>query len=219
MPRSIGSKATTRRRLLAGTVAGAAMVAVDAVLPASASAADGDILRIGQENTAANTTRLSSDDGGLHVVADTDDAAVVGESTSSDGYGVRGTAPYIGVLAVGDEIGVYTVSDYGVGMHALTYDGTAIRAQTAVPQGTALRVEGVASFTRSGTVTVPAGARTAKVSVSPISAETLVLATPQRRLAGTHVEAAVPDGVNDSFTVHLNRRAPQDLLVAWFLLS
>jgi len=219
MPSSIGSKTTTRRRLLAGTVAGAAVVAVDAVLPASASAADGDNLRIGQENTAANTTRLSSDDGGLHVVADTDDAAVVGESTSADGYGVRGTAPYIGVLAVGDEIGVYTVSDYGVGMHALTYDGTAIRAQTAVPQGTALRVEGVASFTRSGTVTVPAGARTAKVSVSPISAETLVLATPQRRLAGTHVEAAVPDEANDSFTVHLNRRAPQDLRVAWFLLG
>ena len=76
------------------------MVAADAVLPASASAADGDNLKIGQQNTAANTTRLSSDDGGLHVVADTDDGAIVGESTSSDGYGIRGTSPYIGVTAV-----------------------------------------------------------------------------------------------------------------------
>jgi hypothetical protein len=106
-----------------------------------------------------------------------------------------------------------------VGVHALTYDGTAIRAQTAVPQGTALRVEGVASFTRSGTVTVPAGARTAKVSVSPISSETLVFASSQRRLAGTHIEAAVPDAANGSFTVHLNRRAPQAMPVAWFLLG
>ena len=219
MPDPNGSKTTTRRRLLAGTVAGAAVVTVDAVMPASASAADGDNLKIGQENTAANTTRLSSNDGGLHVVADTDDGAIVGESTSSDGYGIRGTAPYIGVTAVGGEIGVYTVSDYGVGVHALTYDGTALRAQTAVPQGTALLVEGVASFTRSGTVTVPAGARTARVKVTPISAATLVFATPQRRLAGTHVEAAVPDDANDSFTVHLNRRAPQDLPVAWFLLG
>jgi hypothetical protein len=219
MPRSNGSKTTTRRRLLAGSAAGVAVVAVDAVMPATANAADGDNLKIGQENTAANTTRLSSDDGGLHVVADTDDAAVVGESTSSDGYGLRGTAPYIGVVGVGDQIGVYTVSDYGVGVHALTYDGTAIRAQTAVPQGTALRVEGVASFTRSGTVTVPAGARTAKVSVSPISSETLVFASSQRRLAGTHIEAAVPDAANGSFTVHLNRRAPQAMPVAWFLLG
>lgn len=162
MPDFIRSKTTTRRRLLAGTVAGAAVMAADAMRPASASAADGDNLKIGQENTAANTTTLSSDDGGLHVITDTDDASVVGVSTSSDGYGIRGTAPYIGVLGVGDEIGVYTVSDYGVGVHALTYDGTAILAQTAVPQGMALRVEGVASFTRSGVVTVPAGARTAR---------------------------------------------------------
>lgn len=188
-------------------------------MPAGASAADGDNLKIGQENTAVNTTRLSSDDGGLHVVADTDDGAVVGESTSPDGYGIRGTSPYIGVTAVGGEIGVYNVSDYGVGVHALTYDGTALRAQTAVPQGTALRVEGVASFTRSGAVTVPAGKRTAKVSVSPISPETLVIATAQERVAGTHIEAAVPDDANDAFTVHLNRRAPQDMRVAWFLLG
>lgn len=218
MPGSNGSK-MTRRRLLGGSVAGAAMLAVDAVKPATANAADGDDLKIGQENTAANTTTLSSDDGGLHVISDTDDASVVGISTSADGYGIRGTAPYIGVLGVGDQVGVYTVSDYGVGVHALTYDGTAILAQTAVPQGTAIRVEGVASFTRSGVVTVASGARTAKVSVTPISAETLVFATPQQRLAGTHVEAAVPNEGNDSFTVHLNRRAPQDLRVAWFLLG
>ena len=208
---SIGSRTTTRRRLLAGTVAGAAVVAADAVLPASAAAADGDNLKIGQQNTAANTTWLSSDD-------DTDDGAIVGESTSQDGYGIRGTSPHIGVTAVGGEIGVYTVSDYGAAVHALTYDGTALHAQTAVPQGTALLVEGVATFTRSGTVIVPAGARTARVAVAPISPDTLVLATPQRRLAGTHIEAAVPDDANDGFTVHLNRRAPQDMPVAWFLL-
>lgn len=57
------------------------------------------------------------------------------------------------------------------------------------------------------------------MNVTPISAETLVFATPQRRLAGTHVEAAVPNDGNDSFTVHLNRRASQDLCVAWFLLG
>ena len=216
---SIGSRSTTRRRLLAGTVAGAALVAADAVMPDGARASDGDNLKIGQENTALNTTRLSSDDGGLHVVADTDDGAVVGESTSSDGYGIRGTSPYIGATAVGGEIGVYTVSDYGVGVHALTYDGTALRAQTAVPQGTALRVEGVASFTRSGTAVVPAGKRTANVRVAPVTPQTLVIATAQERVAGIHIEAAVPDTTNDGFTVHLNRRAPEDMRVAWFLLD
>ena len=60
MPRSNGSKTTTRRRLLAGSAAEVAVVAVDAVMPAIANAADGDNLKIGQENTAANTTRLSS---------------------------------------------------------------------------------------------------------------------------------------------------------------
>src|SRR5688572_16026747 len=49
MPRSNGSKTTTRRRLLAGSAAGVAVVAVDAVMPATANAADGDNLKIGQE--------------------------------------------------------------------------------------------------------------------------------------------------------------------------
>jgi hypothetical protein len=67
---------------------------------------------------------------------------------------VQGGSPYIGVYAVGGEIGVYAVSDYGTGVQALTYNGTAVEASTAVTQGYALRVEGAVRFSRGGRATV-----------------------------------------------------------------
>ena len=86
-------------------------------------------------NEATNTTRLVTKETSLYAVSNTDGASLVGESQSAEGYGLQGTSPYIGANAVGGAIGVYAVSDYGTGVRALTYDGTAVEASTAVAQG------------------------------------------------------------------------------------
>ena len=133
---SSGSGFTTRRGVLAAAVGAAAAVVVSGAAAQPALAADGDTLVLGVTNEATNTTRLETKETSLHAVSSTDDASLVGESRSSDGYGLRGTSPFIGVNAVGGAFGVYTVSDYGTAVQALTYDGTAVEASTAVPRGT-----------------------------------------------------------------------------------
>jgi hypothetical protein len=181
--------------------------------------ADGDPLILGQENTSENTTRIVAGEIALWGVSDTDDGALVGESVSSDGYGVRGTSPYIGVNAIGGEIGVYAVSDYGTGVEGLTYDGVAVRASTAVEAGTALKVEGRAEFRWSGQVVIPQGTTRVTVDDVPLTEHSLVLANLQEWFHGLHLEAAVPDVAGRSFTLHLNRKAPRTMVAAWFVVD
>ncbi len=212
------------RGLLAGLI-GFAFAALS-LSPARGSAphglrpcSDGDPVILGQESTADNTTRIVAHEIALWGISNTDDGALVGESVSLDGYGVRGTSPYIGVNAIGGEVGVYAVSDYGAGVQALTYDGVAVSASTAVDAGTALRVDGRAEFSRSGKVTVAAGMSSATVTGVPLTSESLVLATLQERIHVVHVEAAVPDVENHSFTLYLNRKVPRPTTVAWFVVN
>src|SRR5262245_48825728 len=84
-----------------------------AVLAFAFATADGDPVLLGRENAAINTTRIVANETALFGVSSTDDGALVGESRSSEGYGVRGTSPYIGVNAIGGRVGVYAVSDSG----------------------------------------------------------------------------------------------------------
>ncbi len=211
----------SRRSLLRTAAAGVAAVVGIALRPRTARAADGDAVVLGQENTANNATVIQSASGGpaLKGISSTDDGALVGESTASDGYGVRASGPYIGLNALGGQIAVYAVSDAGKGVHALTYDGVAISAATAVDAGTALQVDGRAAFKWSGRAVVPAGARSVTVTGVPLTAESLVLATLQQRRDDTHVEAAVPDPVGARFTVSLNRRTSRNLTIAWFVIN
>jgi len=184
-----------------------------------APVADGTPVILGQDNTAQNTTRIVAGEVALWGVSDTDDGALVGESLAPDGYGVRGTSPYIGVNAIGGEVGVYAVSDYGTGIEALTYDGVAVRASTAVEAGTALSVEGRADFRWSGKVEIPPGAIRVTVEDVPLDEDSLVLANLQQWVPGLHVEAAVADVPARSFTLYLNRKTPRPLAAAWFVID
>src|SRR5262245_34948227 len=210
-------------RLPSGSILGLTVLAL-AISPGpgaepSVMRADGDPVILGQENAAANTTRIVARETALFGVSSTDDGALVGESVATDGYGVRGTSPYIGVNAVGGEVGVYAVSDNGAGVQALTYDGVALSASAAVEAGTARRVEGRAEFRWSGRATVPLGARSVVVTGVPLTSASLVLATLQQQVDGVHVEAAVPDVDGRSFTVHLNRKALRPMTLGWFVVD
>lgn len=110
----------SRRVLLAGAAAGAAVLAAEALAkPLSVTAADGDPVQLGTGNAATNCTGISvGGDYGLQVIAR--DWAVMGRSEGGDpgkarvgvwgysdgGSGVEGEGP-TGVLAIGASQGLY----------------------------------------------------------------------------------------------------------------
>ena len=89
--------------------------------------------------------------------------------------------------------------------------------------GIALDVKGKARFSRSGTVTVAGTAATPKSSIVVINValtnKSLVLVTPQKNVAGTWVQAAVPNAANSRFTVFLNRTVSVSYPVAWMVIE
>jgi hypothetical protein len=118
---------------------------------------------------------------------------------ASFGYGVLGEAPIgVGVLGRGSDSGVKGSTDSAA--------GSGVRAENTAG-GNALTVSGKASFSRSGVVTIPAGAISFTQTGVPLSASSFVLATMQTK-AAPFVKAAVPDPAANSFTIYLNRTAP-----------
>lgn len=215
------NRRTSRRSLLRGVAAGAAVVAAEGVHAASANAADGDAVILGRRNESVNTTTIDAKEPALLARSNTDDGALIGENQAQDGYGVRATSPYIGVNAVGGEIGTYAVSDYGTGVYGLTYDGVAVAARTAVPQGTALQVDGTAKFSRSGIAVVPAGRKEVVVTRVLLTDTSIVLATMQqyRTGSGVSLRAAIPDPTTNSFRLRLTDVASDDVPVGWFVVN
>ena len=215
---------TTRRRMLslgAAAVGVAALGAAEIVTAPGAAAADGDPVLLAATNQAHNPTVIeivSSGEPALIARSNADDGSLIGINDASDGYGVRATGRYIGLDAVGGDIGVYTTSDYGVGLSALTYDGVAVSAATAVAAGLALDVDGAVHLSRSGRAVVAKGRRSVNVSAG-VRSTTSVLATLQTHQDGVAVEAAVPHPAAGNFTLWLNKPAPAAVTVAWLLLD
>jgi hypothetical protein len=217
------AKKTSRRRLLgmSAATAGAATIAVADGWMVPARAADGDPVLLATTNQANNPTVIEivdSGQAGLVVRSRTDGGSLVGENSSNDGYGIQASGEYIGLVAVGGQTAVYGVSDHGTATRALTYDGIALSASTAVDAGLALEVKGAVSFSRSGRVNVPAGARSVTVPVN-VRATTTAQATIQNRQPGVSIEAAVPSLADRTLTIWLTRAAKTPTTVAWFLLD
>jgi hypothetical protein len=82
-----------------------------------------------------------------------------------------------------------------------------------------IQIDGVASFSRSGVVTVPAGASSVTVRGVELTGNSFVMATLQDNIPGLFVRAAVPNPAAKSITVYLDRAAPRATRVAWFVLA
>ena len=216
------SELKSRRQMLGlGAVVATTVAGVSVIQATPAVAADGDPVILAATNQAYNPTVIEIVDSGqpgLHVISRSDSGSIMGENSSDDGYGVSASGGNTGLNAVGGQRGVYAVSDYGVAVRALTYDGVAVEASTAVDAGHALRVDGAVHFSRSGRATVPTGLKSVTVpaAVRPGSS---VVATLQERQSGTSIEAAVPDHAAQTVTVWLSRAARAPLDVAWLLLD
>ena len=86
--------------------------------------------------------------------------------------------------------------------------------------GVALAVQGVAAFTRSGTVTLAGRAKSAVVAVpGGLTASSHVLATMQSNTGAIGVRAAVPNLATGKVTIYLTGTAPKGAKIAWFVFG
>jgi hypothetical protein len=137
-------------------------------------------------------------------------AAVEGDSNGI-GPGVfgfsEGSGPGVRGASVGSKAGVEGQSSgTGAGVLALN-DGS----------GPALEVQGPATFSRSGLVTIEAKNKSATVSFPGVTEKSMVFVTLQTAAKGIAVVAAVPAA--DSFTVKLTKAPKAAVVVAWFVLG
>ena len=187
-----------------------------------AGAANGDPILLGFGNNATLPTSINSSGGPALVVGTSASGApgilgqgpigVRGESAGS--VGVHGTTTNDAGSGV---MGVNLAGSFsgGSGVVGIAHDNIGVSAISN--NGTALAVDGVAVFTRSGRVTVPAGSKRVTVSVE-LGTGSMVLATVQEK-GRPGVAAAVPNAAADTFTIFLTRRTTNPAVVAWFVLT
>lgn len=124
-------------------------------------------------------------------------------------------------------IGVQSVTPDGTGVASFSFEGTGVQGQSTNGTGvlarsfnaTALEVDGESEFSRSGRVTIPAGATSVVVPGVALSASSMVLATLQNNRVDTWLRSAVPSTSADTITISLNKQAPLDTKVAWLVIE
>jgi hypothetical protein len=184
-------------------------------------AADGDPLILGQVNTVSSGSRTSvTEEGSLPLGGGTLFRIEAGtESSVALGAACRDTncEAVRGFAYPTDSIGVS-----GQGAIGVNGEGTQIGVLASGP--VALEARGRTVFNRSGVVTIPAGALSARVTLSslqgPLTSQSLILATPQERPgAGVFVRAAVPNVSTNSITIYLNKAVAGGVKIGWFILN
>jgi hypothetical protein len=211
----------SRRGLLA---AGAGVVGLAAAgtmaRAAPAQASNGQPVLLGDINDATAVTEIyatsSSGLGQAKLGVPGSGAGVVGIGTSvgvsgqadagSNGDGVQGVAAGSGTGVVG-VAGAPAIGE-GVGVTAEHTSG-----------GTALQVIGTSVFSRSGTLTIKAGASSITLTGVALAAASLILATLQNNVPGVYVQSAVPDVSEGSFTIYLSEAVTASTTVAWFIVN
>ena len=137
------------------------------------------------------------------------------EGSGNGGYGVTGySANGDGILGQTNASGRSGV----IGQDVSGGNGIGVTAQSAT--GTALKVEGVATFTRSGVVTLSAPGTSVLVTVpGGLTTTSHVLATLQTNPGTVAVRAAVPDTANGKVTIYFTGSAPKNTKFAWFVFG
>ena len=174
---------------------------------------------VGDSTTNDGVLGLSSGENGVHGVTSADGqsgvygvdqsanngAGVYGESTN--GNGVHGKTSGVNQSGVWGEDNSVSPGGYGVYAHS--------------ENGEALRVDGVASFLRSGLVSIGAGKKSVTVTGVGLTASSLVLATLQNSLTKVYVESVVPDVSASSFVLNLSKAVPpgHSANVGWFAVN
>lgn len=139
--------------------------------------------------------------------------------TSVSGVGVNGAADPGGIGVQGSgQTGVLGSGTTGVHGFVTTPRGVGVLAENG-GDGPALKVNGVAAFSRSGVATVPAGRSEVGHRLS-LSSASVVLATIQGNVKDLYVRGVtVAAGTPGSFTIHLSRAVTTKTRVAWLVVN
>jgi hypothetical protein len=89
---------------------------------------------------------------------------------------------------------------------------------TGTTGAAALKVTGLAEFSRSGTLTIASGATSATKTGVGLSKSSLVLATIQGA-PGNSLSSVQTNVTGKSFTINLTQAASTTITVAWFILN
>lgn len=130
--------------------------------------------------------------------------------TSQGGIGVFGNATTGTGVEGSGTTGVFgvTSSQHGVGVLAQNTGG-----------GLALKVDGLAAFSRSGVATVPPGKSQVTHSL-PLTSTSFVLATIQGNVTGLYVRGVtIAAGSPGSLTIHLSNAVKSSTNVAWLAVN
>jgi hypothetical protein len=151
---------------------------------------------------------------------------VYGKSTGGTGVlgeggenGVQATGGTFGVFASGTDYGIYaSAPNHGVFGRATTTGGAGVDA-AGTSGALALRVTGKAQFSRSGRAVVLSGQSSIVVSNVSLTSKSLVLATPQKSVAGVFVQGAVPNVSAHTVTISLSATVGASYPVAWMVVE
>ena len=105
----------------------------------------------------------------------------------------------------------------GNGVAGKADGGTGVLASST--GGIALKVDGKAQFSRSGKATVAAGQSSIVVQNVALTSKSLVLATPQKSVAGVFVQGAVPNVSAHTVTISLSNTVGASYPVAWMVVE
>jgi hypothetical protein len=220
-------KVLDRRSMLSAAAVMTAGVVASLSAPSAAMAHTTDILRVGVQNSPDTTVPA------VWVSASGNDC-IRAESTASGYSGLWGiNNSGIGVTGDGSIRGLHGRSVLGDGVKGETgalnksgvyavHNGTggyAVLARSAA--STALRVEGSASFTRSGIATIPKNKASISILVPgvPLTGTSKFVVTLQKPAgSGVYVQYAIKSGAS-TFKVYLNKKSSKSSAVAWMVLD
>ena len=74
-------------------------------------------------------------------------------------------------------------------------------------------------FSRSGTLTIAAGEKSATKGGVALTAASIILATAQKDVPGAAIRSAVPNVASHSFTIHLSAALSAPLTIGWFIVN
>jgi hypothetical protein len=155
---------------------------------------------------------------GVHGVGFNSATGLQGSSGSGAGvagFSSTGTAVF-GLTSSASQSAVSGQSlDAGPGVLGFSSKGTGVRASGK----TALDVDGPAVFSRSGTLTIAAGQKSATKQGVDLTDASIVLVTAQNDVPGVAVRSAVPHVSSASFTVRLNKAPTKAVTVGWFIVN
>jgi hypothetical protein len=180
---------------------------------------------LGEAGDSSDGIKGTSSGIGVHGVSSgSKGVGVYGENSTDGGAGLQAQDNATG----SGGYGVFSASQNGVAVEAITTDGTAVAAVVG-GSGTALHVSGPAEFSRSGIAVVSGTPTTPKSSVkvnlvtlteTVLQSNSIVLATIQGAApTGTYVRNVVLNIATDTFTINLNQAVTQKVKIGWFVAN